>query len=253
MRTNTVLRQAVRGVLLAAMAGLAACGTTGKKQRQGSHDRECLARAMYFESNRSSDEGMLAVGTVVMNRLQSGNYPPTVCGVVGQKKQFAPGVLSKSMGEGASRERAYRIADLVLRGKRHKGVGRDSMFFHTAGYNFPYNNMDYQVIAGGNAFYVKRKAAPGTRNRTQIEVARAMPRSRPSTAVAQARPARRAAQVQVAAIRPIAPARRVLTPAAPQWHAPSVEAATATAFAEPPPAGDLGAASIKDLILAEGG
>ncbi|MDD9332228.1 MAG: cell wall hydrolase, partial [Bartonella sp.] len=32
-------------------------------------ERQCLMRAMYFESNRSSREGMIAVGTVVMNRV----------------------------------------------------------------------------------------------------------------------------------------------------------------------------------------
>ena len=46
--------------------------------------RQCLMRAMYFESNRSSTEGMLAVGTVVMNRLQQPGYPKSICGVVGQ-------------------------------------------------------------------------------------------------------------------------------------------------------------------------
>ena len=61
--------------------------------------RDCLARAMYFESNRSSEEGMLAVGTVVMNRLADPKYPHSVCGVVGQQNQFAPGVMWKKMTE----------------------------------------------------------------------------------------------------------------------------------------------------------
>ena len=58
---------------------------------------ECMTRVMYFESNRSSAEGMLAVGTVVMNRLHDPKFPNTVCGVVGQHNQFAPGVLWKPM------------------------------------------------------------------------------------------------------------------------------------------------------------
>ena len=32
-------------------------------------DRECLKRAMYFESEHSDRSGYMAVGTVVMNRL----------------------------------------------------------------------------------------------------------------------------------------------------------------------------------------
>jgi spore germination cell wall hydrolase CwlJ-like protein len=114
-----------------------------------------MARVMYFESIRSSDEGMLAVGTVVMNRVESDKYPNTVCGVVGQKNQFAPGVLSKPMQEGKSRERAYRTADQVLAGKRHRGVG-NAMFFHTAGRTYRFTNMHYVAVAGGNAFYERK-------------------------------------------------------------------------------------------------
>ena len=52
---------------------------------------------MFFESHRSSREGLVAVGTVVMNRVNSGEYPDTICGVVGQKNQFAPGVMTRKM------------------------------------------------------------------------------------------------------------------------------------------------------------
>jgi len=117
--------------------------------------RECLIRAMYFESNRSSEEGMFAVATVVMNRLADPRYPKTVCGVVGQKKQFAPGVLHKPMKEKRPVALAGRVADGVLAGARHPGVRR-AKFFHTAGLRFPYNNMHYVLEAGGNEFYEKR-------------------------------------------------------------------------------------------------
>ena len=116
-------------------------------------DKECLARVMYFESNRSSDDGMLAVGTVVMNRLGSGAYPHTICGVVGQPGQFASGVLDLPLS-GPGRIRAERIAGAVLAGERHPGVGR-AMYFHTAGVSFPDRNMHYVLVAGGNAFYEK--------------------------------------------------------------------------------------------------
>ena len=116
---------------------------------------ECMARAMYFESNRSSSEGMLAVGTVVMNRVNDHKFPNSVCGVVGQRNQFAPGVLWKKMSEGRSQALARQMAEKVLRGYRHPGV-QNAKFFHTAGYSFPYNNMHYVLVAGGNAFYEKR-------------------------------------------------------------------------------------------------
>ncbi|MBB3948757.1 cell wall hydrolase [Aureimonas jatrophae] len=142
-------------LLLVALAALA----SGCARVQRMSSQECLARAMYFESNRSSEEGMLAVGTVVMNRLQSGKYPESVCGVVGQKNQFAPGVLSKPMAKG--RDLAMRTAGRVLKGERHPRVAK-AMFFHTAGYSYPYTNMHYVTIQGGNAFYEKRRNATST-------------------------------------------------------------------------------------------
>jgi len=117
-------------------------------------DRECLQRAMFFESNRSSPDGLMAVGTVVMNRLASGSYPDTICGVVGQKNQFAPGVLTRKMNSKALPD-VQAAADAVLKGKRHPSL-KNSMFFHTAGLKFPYNNMHYVLVAGGNSFYEKR-------------------------------------------------------------------------------------------------
>ena len=115
---------------------------------------ECLTRVMYFESNRSSAEGMLAVGTVVMNRMHDPKFPATVCGVVGQPNQFAAGVLWKPLKEGKSLALARQVAERVMAGARHPGV-RNAKFFHTEGYSFPYTNMHYVLVAGGNAFYEK--------------------------------------------------------------------------------------------------
>ncbi len=117
-------------------------------------DRECLERAMFFESNRSSSDGLIAVGTVVMNRLASGKYPDTICGVVGQKNQFAPGVLTRRM-DSSKLPDVQAAADSVLKGKRHPKL-KNAMFFHTAGLKFPYRNMHYVLVAGGNSFYEKR-------------------------------------------------------------------------------------------------
>ena len=117
-------------------------------------EKECLMRAMYFESNRSSPDGMLAVGTVVMNRVNDARYPKSVCGVVGQKNQFAQGVLSKKMTDSGA-VLASQVADQVMRGSRHSGV-QNAQHFHTAGLRFPYNNMHYVLEAGGNEFYEKR-------------------------------------------------------------------------------------------------
>lgn len=119
-----------------------------------SRDRECLKRAMYFESKRTSRNGFMAVGTVVMNRLTSGAYPDTICDVVAQKNQFAPGVMTRIMDEATAPD-LEGASEAILKGERHPDV-KDAMFFHTNGLKFPYKNMSYVAVAGGNAFYEKR-------------------------------------------------------------------------------------------------
>lgn len=120
-----------------------------------------MARAMYFESNRSSRDGMIAVGSVVMNRVESDKFPDSVCGVVGQKNQFAPGVLTRKM-DSRSMPMVQEAAKSVLRGERHPMIA-DAMFFHTAGHRFSYDNMHYVLTTGGNSFYEKRKSVQVTR------------------------------------------------------------------------------------------
>jgi spore germination cell wall hydrolase CwlJ-like protein len=122
------------------------------KVAANSAGRDCLIRAMYFESNRSSREGLMAVGTVVMNRVASPQFPNTICGVVGQPHQFAPGVLTRALNKKELRL-VERAADAVLKGERYAPVG-NAMHFHVAGLNIPYR-VSYVAMAGGNAFYLK--------------------------------------------------------------------------------------------------
>ncbi|AMJ58982.1 cell wall hydrolase [Bosea sp. PAMC 26642] len=116
-------------------------------------EKECLIRAMYFESNRSSETGLLGVGTVVMNRVESPRYPGTICGVVGAPRQFASGVLTRQM---AARDlpKVEAIAEDILDGRRNEAVGT-AKHFHMAGMRFSYADMHYMTVAGGNAFYLK--------------------------------------------------------------------------------------------------
>ncbi len=114
-----------------------------------------MARAMYFESFRSSRDGLVAVGSVVMNRVESPAYPNTVCGVVSQKNQFAPGVMTRPM-QSQSAPMVRATAQSVLGGERHPHVG-NAQFFHAATYRAGFNNMHYVVTTGGNAFYERRR------------------------------------------------------------------------------------------------
>jgi len=167
-----------------------------------SRDHECLARAMFFESNRSSRAGLVAVGSVVMNRLESGRWGDTVCEVVGAPRQFAPGVLTRSMDSAALPD-VLEAAQAVLKGERHPRIYKEVMFFHTAGYRYPYDNMHYVVVAGGNSFYEKRRRMRGQNNTPQSAVLAA---AGPSRALVQDTPLKRAVR-RAARQTPAAPAR----------------------------------------------
>ena len=48
------------------------------------NDLSCLATAMYFEARGEPQDGQMAVGRVILNRVSDRAYPSTVCGVVYQ-------------------------------------------------------------------------------------------------------------------------------------------------------------------------
>lgn len=45
---------------------------------------KCLALAVYWEGRSDNREGQLAVAYTVLNRVKSGKFPDTICGVVSQ-------------------------------------------------------------------------------------------------------------------------------------------------------------------------
>ncbi|MEZ5755023.1 MAG: cell wall hydrolase [Paracoccaceae bacterium] len=46
---------------------------------------ECLSKAIYFEARGESLRGQFAVAEVILNRVDSPDYPGTICGVVQQR------------------------------------------------------------------------------------------------------------------------------------------------------------------------
>lgn len=186
---------------------------------------------MFFESNRSSRDGMIAVGTVVMNRLRSGKHGNTICEVVGERGQFAPGVMTRRMNSKAMPD-VEEAAEAVLKGER-KAKLKNSMFFHTAGLRFPYKNMHYTMVAGGNAFYEKRgrnwKPLPDEPTVAMAQSApRTAARAAPVTLMASAAPAAKAEFAEATYVTAIASQPAKATP-----EKTTPEKATFVAMQEP--------------------
>jgi spore germination cell wall hydrolase CwlJ-like protein len=56
------------------------------KPEDTAREQRCLAEAVYFEARSEVEEGRAAVAQVVLNRVKSGVYPGSVCGVVYQNR-----------------------------------------------------------------------------------------------------------------------------------------------------------------------
>ena len=100
----------------------------------------CLAEAIYFESRSEPEAGQAAVAQVVLNRVRSGIYPTTVCGVVYQDRnrpfacQFSFACEGKSLRieEPGPWAVATRIADEVVAGKTYNPAVAQAVNYHAA-------------------------------------------------------------------------------------------------------------------------
>jgi spore germination cell wall hydrolase CwlJ-like protein len=88
-------------------------------------EQRCLAEAIYFEARSESADGRAAVAQVVLNRVKSGAYPGSVCGVVYQNRhrklacQFTFACEGKALRitEAGPWQAAMRIAREVYEGR----------------------------------------------------------------------------------------------------------------------------------------
>ena len=102
-----------------------------------SSEKRCLAEAVYFEARSEPEAGQAAVAQVVLNRVSSGLYPSSICGVVYQNRhhykgcQFSFACEDKSLRitERDAWMTALRIADEVLAGRTYiSDVGRSTHY-----------------------------------------------------------------------------------------------------------------------------
>lgn len=100
--------------------------------------QQCLSEAIYFESRGEPELGQIAVAQVVLNRVLSGLYPNTVCGVIHQNAhrfnrcQFSylcDGIPDRVRDQTAW-DRARRIAEDTLAGRLFLREIGDSTHYH---------------------------------------------------------------------------------------------------------------------------
>lgn len=106
--------------------------------RNAQREQKCLAEAIYFEARSEPEAGQAAVAQVVLNRVRSGLYPASVCGVVYQNRhrymgcQFSFACEGKSLRitEGEPWRTAVRIAKEVTEGRTFNADVGGSTHYH---------------------------------------------------------------------------------------------------------------------------
>lgn len=143
-RTSRVFTSGT-AALLAAAFGASMSSAENDPAEPIDEQHRCLALTMYFEARSEGPEGMRAVGSVVLNRVESDSFPSTVCEVVYQGGETPPCQFSwwcdgKSdvPRDRAQWELALRVAAEMLEDRGEDPTG-GALFFHRSGIPMPWN------------------------------------------------------------------------------------------------------------------
>ena len=108
-----------------------------------------LSHIINAESGNQSLDGKIAVGNVVMNRVNSPEFPGTIYDVLYQRNQFTPaitGSIKRTPNDGS-----VVAAKLVMEGTQ---IVPTALFFNMAGLNcYASRNRTYVATIGDHAFY----------------------------------------------------------------------------------------------------
>lgn len=150
---------------------------TQKFLNTSNSDVQCLARNIYFESLGQGEDGMLAVGLVTVNRLESGKFGETICKVVNHKDTVKIGNRWKTIcqfswkcdgkSDKPSDKEAYAKCVSLAKRALAKNVPvqllhktKNALYFHTKKIK-PAWSKSYRLVAivGDHKFYKPVKKA----------------------------------------------------------------------------------------------
>jgi N-acetylmuramoyl-L-alanine amidase len=120
--TGASLAEARPSTLTALISAMEAVDTASDRELH------CLANAVYFESRGEPLDGQLAVAQAIINRVESGRYAASICGVVNQKGQFSFD-RSRTPRPGSDWSTARAIAKIAMDDMWHE-VAPQAMSFH---------------------------------------------------------------------------------------------------------------------------
>lgn len=133
--------------------------------------RDLLAKTLMAEAGGEGEQGMLAAGAVIQNRVKAGGYGNSVDGVIMKPGQFSAwnGVTGYAGGQGGLNmdsmkpsDSAYRVADMLLSGQYQDPTGGATHYYNPSVANPKWgerNGGDWQRI--GNHIFGSADAGRG--------------------------------------------------------------------------------------------
>jgi spore germination cell wall hydrolase CwlJ-like protein len=129
---NTMRNKIFMAIAIASLS-ITASQTASAQSQDDTRQIQCMAENVYHEAGNQSQRGMIAVSNVVMNRVQSGQFPNTPCSVIYQRNnrmcQFSWVCMSRSIRDSQLFRRAREVAEMVYYG-RTGDVTNGSTFYH---------------------------------------------------------------------------------------------------------------------------
>lgn len=109
---------------------------------EGDAQWECLTQALYFEARGETVRGIFAVGEVILNRVDSGAFPDTLCDVINQgtgrryacQFTYTCDGRAETVTEPRSWERVGKVARLLMDGTPRALTG-GATHYHTKAVN----------------------------------------------------------------------------------------------------------------------
>lgn len=96
----------------------------------------CMAQAIYHEAGHESRQGQIAVGKVIMNRVNTVGYADTVCGVVYERCQFAFTCRGQKQIDWASNAHLLELSRQIIAGQ-HEDHSRGAISFNNRPFKIP--------------------------------------------------------------------------------------------------------------------
>jgi N-acetylmuramoyl-L-alanine amidase len=118
------------------------------------NEEKCLASAIFYEARSESFEGQLAIAQVILNRVESGRFASSICGVVLQPGQFSfiRGGAIPAINKGSKDWREALAIARIAQAKLHRSDVNDALFFH-ATHVSPKWRLNRVASIGNHVFY----------------------------------------------------------------------------------------------------